>query len=163
MKRRLGRRFLIYGICFLSSLSLADVELYIEESFANGTFILNAYAEHRFGKASNSYIIFSGKWRKITFWKISTSVCLRTPTRYSYCSLVLYFITPYSCSSMPCVNRTLCSLFSLNLLFLPWTCTASSSNTFTKTFGGIDGAGKRLAEEVSFYFLVKVFLSWTSV
>lgn len=24
---------------------------------------------------------------------------------------------------------------------------ASSSNTFTKTFGGIDGAGKRLAEE----------------
>lgn len=26
---------------------------------------------------------------------------------------------------------------------------ASSSNTFTKTFTGIDGAGKRLADEVS--------------
>lgn len=27
---------------------------------------------------------------------------------------------------------------------------ASSSNTYTKTFTGIDGAGKRLADEVSF-------------
>ncbi|XP_013592934.1 PREDICTED: putative lipase ROG1 isoform X1 [Brassica oleracea var. oleracea] len=32
--------------------------------------------------------------------------------------------------------------------FLIYGCTASSSNTSTKTFGGIDGAGKRLAEEV---------------
>lgn len=29
---------------------------------------------------------------------------------------------------------------------------ASSSNSYTKTFGGIDGAGKRLAEEVSFEY-----------
>lgn len=29
---------------------------------------------------------------------------------------------------------------------------ASSSNTFTKTFTGIDGAGKRLADEVSYPF-----------
>lgn len=40
---------------------------------------------------------------------------------------------------------------AFNLLFLSCIFAASSSNTFTKTFGGIDGAGKRLAEEVSFY------------
>lgn len=28
-------------------------------------------------------------------------------------------------------------------------CAASSCNTYTKTFGGIDGAGRRLADEVS--------------
>lgn len=40
------------------------------------------------------------------------------------------------------------------LLFLIYSVssTASSSNTFTKTFGGVDGAGKRLAEEVSLLY-----------
>ncbi|KAL0742736.1 hypothetical protein Bca4012_084249 [Brassica carinata] len=33
---------------------------------------------------------------------------------------------------------------------------ASSSNTFTKTFGGIDGAGKRLAEELPFLLGVPI-------
>lgn len=35
-------------------------------------------------------------------------------------------------------------------------CAASSSNTYTKTFGGIDGAGKRLADEVSLGIFVCV-------
>lgn len=37
-------------------------------------------------------------------------------------------------------------------------CAASSSNTFTKTFSGIDGAGKRLADEVSLQIFAKTFL-----
>ena len=37
-------------------------------------------------------------------------------------------------------------------------CAASSSNTFTKTFSGIDGAGKRLADEVSLQIFAKTSL-----
>lgn len=37
----------------------------------------------------------------------------------------------------------------------PFQCAASSCNTFTKTFTGIDGAGKRLAGEVSFKNIFK--------
>lgn len=39
---------------------------------------------------------------------------------------------------------------------------ASSSNTFTKTFTGIDGAGKRLADEVSCNPFKYVFLETVS-
>lgn len=34
-------------------------------------------------------------------------------------------------------------------VFIFLICAASSSNTYTRTFSGIDGAGKRLANEVS--------------
>ena len=35
------------------------------------------------------------------------------------------------------------------ILTLDYMIAASSSNTYSKTFAGIDGAGKRLADEVS--------------
>lgn len=53
----------------------------------------------------------------------------------------------------------------ISILRFNYSCAASSCNTFTKTFAGIDGAGKRLADEVSItsYVCVCVFESVSQI
>lgn len=53
----------------------------------------------------------------------------------------------------------------ISILRFNHSCAASSCNTFTKTFAGIDGAGKRLADEVSItsYVCVCVFESVSQI